>query len=327
MILPENDEAEVALAAVCGGFERGGGMDPLQESVLASIAEHLYGLDPTLLPDPMEPKAFLATEPGPSLCQGTVSLMVVLEMVGHPLRPEVAEAVTDYARCLGVSQHMVDAARALAAHHLRVMYEDIMRANWFRHESLRGDLHGHFVESVRSRLAYRGVLRSEPIARKWKALRGCPSGSWGRGVADFYERHDFPFPGELGGIREVGATHDFIHVLADYDADPAGEIEVFAFIGAAMRNQWGLGMLCFTLGIFQNDSIHKVHGKPVAIGRADTLSDAGNVARFGEAIARGRAATVDVMGEVDHFALASLDLEEVRHRFGVVPRQEQRSAQ
>ena len=320
MILPETDEAETALAAVRGAFESGGGMDPLQASVLATIARSLYGIDADSLPPPMEPPAFLATGPGPALRQGTVSLMVILEMLAHPLRPEVARSVTDYAHRLGVTQRMVDAARALADQHLHAMYEDIARSSWFRHQTVHGALHGQFVESVRSRLAYQGVIRSGPIARKWEALRHCPEGSWGRGVADFYERHEFPFPGELGGIREIGATHDFVHVLADYDATPAGEIEVFAFIGAAMPSQWGLGMLCFTLGIFQNDSIHKVLGKPVAIGRADTLSDPGNVDRFGEALARGRATTVDVLGGVDHFALAPVDLEELRHRFNVVPR-------
>ncbi len=66
--------------------------------------------------------------------------------------------------------------------------------------------------------------------------------------------------GELGGIEETGALHDFIHVLAGYDATPIGEIEVFAFIAASMRGNWGLALLCFTLGIFQNDAIHSVDG-------------------------------------------------------------------
>ncbi len=320
MILPEADEAELALAAVEGAFELGGGTDPLQRSVLGVIAQDLYGLDPAHLPGPIPAPAFLAARPSPALCHSAVSLMVILEMLAHPLRPEVAEAVDEYARCLGVTDRMVGAARELAEQHLSVMVDDIERSTWFHRQTIHGALHGRFLEVVRSRLAYQGVLASRSIAAKWTALRRCPEGSWGRGVAEFYDRHGFPFPGERGGIREVGAVHDFVHVLADYEATPAGEIEVFAFIGASMPEQWGMAMLCFTLGIFQNGSIQVVGGKPVAIGRADTLSDPGNVERFGEALARGRATTVDVLGGIDHFALAAVDLEEVRDRFHVVPR-------
>jgi hypothetical protein len=320
VILPESDDARTALAAVRGAFEGVGGLGALQDEVLASVARHLYGLDPTDLPDPIGPEEFLATEPDPRLCHGAVTLMVVLEMLVHPLPPETARAVTGYARRLGVVESMVDATRELADQHLEAMYEDVVRSTWFHREAVHEALHGRFLEVARSRLAYKGVVSSRAIADKWTALRRCPHGSWGRGVADFYERNRFPYPGQLGGIREVGAMHDFVHVLADYPATPAGEIEVFAFIAASMPDQWGLAMLCFTLAIFQNDSIHAVEGKPVAIGRADTLSDPGNVDRFGEALVRGRATTVDVLGGVDHFALAALDLEEVRARWNVVPR-------
>ena len=44
----------------------------------------------------------------------------------------------------------------------------------------------------------------------------------------------FPFPGEPGGIYEVGALHDWVHVLTDYNTSPEGEIDVFAFIAATM---------------------------------------------------------------------------------------------
>jgi hypothetical protein len=320
VILPDPAEAALALAAVEGAFESGGGPDPLQRSVLAVVARDLYGLGPEDLPPPLPADEFLATGATPTLCQSAVSLMVILEMLAHPLRPEVAESVTTYARRLGVTDHMVGAARALAEDQLRSMYEDIQRSTWFHDRTVHGALHGRFLEVVRSRLAYKGVVASRSIAAKWTALGRCPAGSWGRGVADFYQQHQFPFPGQLGGMREVAATHDFIHVLAEYDATPAGEIEVFAFIGASMPEQWGLAMLCFTLGIFQNGSIRVVEGKPVAIARADTLSDPGNVDRFGEALARGRATTVDVLGGVDHFALAHVDLDEIRHRFHVEPR-------
>lgn len=320
MILPDGDGAGAAIGAVLGAFAPCGGLDPLQRSVLRSIALDLYGITDAAWPPPLSAAEFLATSPDAPLREGAVSLMVILEMVAHPLNPSVPHSVDSYAAALGVSQPMLHSARDLATRHLLCMHGDIERSSWYTNRKVYGALHGQFTELVRSKLAYMGVLGDRHIAERWEELRSCPAGSWGKGVADFYERHGFPFPGELGGIEETGALHDFIHVLAGYDATPIGEIEVFAFIAASMRGNWGLALFCFTLGIFQNDAIHSVGGKRVAIARADTLSEPGNVDRLGEALARGRATTTDVMAGIDHFELAPLDLEEVRARLGVRPR-------
>ena len=68
-------------------------------------------------------------------------------------------------------------------------------------------MRGRLLELARSKLAYSGVAADPEIAHRWEALRDLPAGSWGRGVADFYERHGFPFPGEEHGIYEIGARH------------------------------------------------------------------------------------------------------------------------
>ena len=142
----------------------------------------------------------------------------------------------------------------------------------------------------------------------------------GRGVADFYARHGFPFPGERHGIYEVGARHDFVHVLAEYEATPEGELDVFAFIAACMPDEKGLVLLAVTIGLFQDGAIHHVAGKAVKIARTDTLGDPGAAARWAEALDRGRRCPVDVMGGIDHFALAPMPLDEARVRLGVVPK-------
>ena len=138
-------------------------------------------------------------------------------------------------------------------------------------------------------------------------------------MAHFYERHNFPFPGERHGIYEVGALHDFVHVLADYEADPEGEIDVFTFIAATMPAEHGLIMLAVTLGMFQTGVIHRVEGKVVKIGAEDTLAQPGAVDRMAEALARGSACTVDILEGIDHFELAPEPLDEVRERFSIPP--------
>ena len=63
-----------------------------------------------------------------------------------------------------------------------------------------------------------------------------------------------------------------------------------------------------------------VAGKKVRIAREGTLSDDGAAARWADALDRGNRCPVDVMGGIDHFALAPMPLEDARIRLGVAPK-------
>jgi len=317
MKLPAPDDARVALGAALGAFVPSGGLDDLQTSVLDSLAANLFGLD---LRDPIEPltlEQFLGCSHR-ALRHQAVCVMSVLEMVATPLTPQAADAVTRYAHGLGVDHGAIRAAQDRAKGHLRMMHADLERSSWYTRETVRGMLHGRFRELVESKLAYRGVAASRTIAEKWLALRDCPEGSWGRGVAEFYERNGFPFPGEMHGIYELGARHDFVHVLTDYEATPEGELDVFAFIAAAMPGDDGMVLLSVTFGLFQNGSISRVRGKPIAIARTDTLRDTDAIDHFTDALRRGSLCKVDVMA-IDQFEFADRQLDDVRAEFNVVP--------
>ena len=126
-------------------------------------------------------------------------------------------------------------------------------------------------------------------------------------------------PGARRGIGEVGAQHDFVHVLADYPTDPEGEIDVFAFIAASMFDPKGFVQLVMTLGLFQNATITHVAGKKVPIARAGTLDDPGAASRFGDSLHRGSLCKVDALG-IDHFAIADQPLDALREQFAIPPR-------
>jgi hypothetical protein len=318
--LPTDEDARLVLGAVAGAFRDGGGYDELQASVASAIASEVYALDVEHEPiEPLTADQVLALDPPFELRRHAVRLMAVLELVAHPLRREAQTGVRLYAQRLGVDLAVLHAARQLAHRHSALMYADLQRSSWYTKQTVKGLLHGKFCELVDSKLAYTGITSDLAISTKWMGLKACPDGSWGRGVADFYERHGFPFPGTHHGIYEIGAKHDFVHVLADYETDPEGEIDVFAFIAASMPDDAGLVLLAVTLGLFQNGSIHRVAGKEVKIARADTLSDPGAVVRFADAWRRGAATTTDVMGGIDQFAYADVPLDEVRERFNVLP--------
>lgn len=322
MQLPERDDADLVFGAVVSAFAAGGGLGEAQRHVLGAIASALYGdtvdVGRARSVTPAE-LAEATRKRGEQVRDQFVGLAAVTELVAHPIAPAAAASVRAYAGSAGVASPVFD-AMALKAHHLGVMmYADLQRSNWCTSETMREIVHGHFRELLESKLTYTGLGSSKRVSRKWLGLRDCPEGSWGREVAEFYERHQFPFPGTPHGIYEIGAKHDFVHVLADYDADAEGELDVFGFIAGSMPGLDGMVMLAITMGLFQNGTIHHVAGKRVKIARADTLSEPGATERFARALQRGSLTTVDVMGGIDHFHYAAEPLDEVRATFNVVP--------
>jgi hypothetical protein len=316
VLLPIDTDASRVLGLVKAAFAPSGGFDDLQEAVLDGLATSLYGIDLASVPVAEDDAAEHATE---EERLHAVHLMVVLEFVEHPSSRSVAPSIEHCAHGLGVSKTLLRDARRLAKGHFAWMYLDLQRHSWYEEETIKESVRGRWTELVRSKLAYTGVIADPIIAHKWSSLRECPAGSWGKAVADFYDRHGFPFPGERFGIYELGARHDWIHVLAGYETDPEGELDVFAFIAASMQDERGLVLLAITLGLFQNGSIHHVAGKKIEIARVDTLTDPGAVGRWVEAFRRGNLATTDVMGTVRLFEHKHDPLEVVREHFGVVP--------
>lgn len=323
LVAPADQAAAlVCVRGVLGALTPGGRrLEPVQLDLLRAILHDLWGIheDPADL-EPIPPQVVQAALVDPPLRHRLVQLAVTLELLLHPLPREVGDEVARYARALGVDEPAVRSARRLAHDQLALMYACIQRNSWYPAETRRGMGHGGLYELVRSKLAYYALAEDDDLAARWRALGALPAGSWGRGVFDFYGANGFPFPGELHGIYEVGAMHDWVHVLTDYGTTPEGEIDVFAFIASAMPDPAGFVLLVVTLGIFQNGSIHHMFGRPVPAGCTDALCVAGGPRRFAEALRRGERCGVDVLGGVDHFALAATPLAQVRRRFDVEPR-------
>ena len=307
--------------AMLGGLAVPGYPTALQYDVITQVAHHVAGcsFDITTL-EPIDATTIATVVTDGYLRRRLVQCVVALELLADP-SPELARHVRQYARTLGVEEPMVNTARRVADGQLALMYADIQRNSYYTEEAKDEILQGHFWRLLRSKFAYSNVVASRAIERKWAALADMPAGSLGWSVAEFYRIHHFPLPGARRGIGEVGAQHDFVHVLADYPPSPEGEIDVFAFIAAAMWDPKGFVQLVMTLGLFQNATITRVAGKKVAIARSGTLEDPGATARFGDALRRGRLCRVDALG-IDHFAIADQPLEALREQFDIPPRED-----
>jgi hypothetical protein len=320
---PDAATADAYLRGVAGAIcPDGRCMERVQHDTLYAVTRALWGydVDPADV-EPMPPEELAARVTDPERRRGLVQLMVTLELLLHPVPAEVSDRVGEYADALEVHEPSVRQARLLARDQAMLMYMCIQRNSWYPAETRRELRQGRLFELLRSKLAYYAVARDDRIAGRWRALGDLPEGTWGRGVFDFYGRNGFPFPGERHGIYEVGAMHDWVHVLTDYGTTPEGEIDVFAFIAAAMPDPQGFILLVVTLGIFQNGSVRHMFGRKVPAACVDAMDAPGAPLRFADALRRGTLCGVDVLGGVDHFALAAEPLDAVRERFNVVPPQ------
>ena len=316
------ETAEFFVRATLGGVNVDGYPTPLQYELIRQVAEHVFGLtvDVTTL-EPLDAAAAKELIDDPALARRLVQAIVTLEMLDDPVPPALATHIRRYARTLDVDEPMVNAARHAARGHMALMYADIQRNSYYTHEAIEQAVDGHLWRVLRSKFAYSNLVASRSIERKWAALADMPKGSLGHTTAEFYRVHEFPIPGARHGIGEIGAQHDFVHVLADYAPNPDGEINVFAFIATAMDDPKGFVQLVMTLGLFQNATITHVAGKRVALARGGTLSEPGACERFADALHRGARCKVDALG-MDHFAIAAEPLDALRERFGILPRQD-----
>ena len=313
------EEGLLFARGVIGGLSVVGYPTRLQCQIIAQVAQHMMGvdLDVTAI-EPLDAAEIAGLIPDPWTRRRLVQSVVTLELLEDPT-PELARHVRKFSRALGVDEPMVRAARRAADGQMALMYADIQRNSYYTEEAIHAALRGHVWRLVRSKVAYSNVVASRAIERKWAGLADMPAGSLGRATAEFYRVHHFPLPGARRGIGEVGAQHDFVHVLADYPTDPEGEIDVFAFIASSMFDPKGFVQLVMTLGLFQNATITHVAGKKVPIARAGTLDDPGAASRFGDSLHRGTLCKVDALG-IDHFAVADQPLDALREQFAIPPR-------
>ena len=90
VLLPEPDDARLALAAVLGAF-RSLELQPVQRDVLRDVAATVYGLDIDAEPiEPLAPEQVMAAGATIELRQQAVHLMVVLELIADPVPPDQA---------------------------------------------------------------------------------------------------------------------------------------------------------------------------------------------------------------------------------------------
>ncbi len=287
-VVPPPELVDVCLGGLLGAIG-GDELTAPQRTLLDTIAADVFGtaVDVAALP-PSEPAELAASITDPKLRRQLAHAMVVLELLRDPPTGDQQTRVDRYAAALDVSGARLRVVRDRISEQRRRMLLD--RARLDRH-----------LERPVSRSSETDDQR---LAARWRRLEHLPPGSLGRWVWEFYCVHGWDLPGERHGVPASTARHDFVHVLADYDATPLGEVEVAGFIAAGKGDDLGFALLLVAL----------------VVSDPDVLDVPGGSERLTDALGRGTRCGIDLLDAFDHFALAAEQVEALRVRFRVPPK-------
>jgi hypothetical protein len=306
----ELEKGELVARAMASAVRHDGALTDTQAGVLGAVGKYLLGTDTP--PDDLEPLTaaqFADAVTDDTLRRRAVHGMVTLEIVADPVPPDVSSRVENYATALNIDESMLAVARDYSKNAMDLASKDLVRNSYPAQYYAR-----HTPNQAMATSAATSAADPE-LAAKWEALEHCPSGSHGRTVWDFYQMRGFSFPGTPGAVDPLLAQHDWVHCLADYGTSATGEIEVFTFVASAIPDPKGFSYAVIILGLFETGYVPLVPG--VATGNPGHLSAPGGTTRFADALRRGLAMNLDLMGAVDWFDYANDAIDDVRHLLGV----------
>ena len=307
---------------IAGAVRPGPELTPLQARVLEALGKVVLGVpvDASHL-EPASPEELAAALDGASerTRRRVVQMMLTLELILHPLPPEVVEHVDAYAHALHVREDLLDMAKHYAQQAYGLALKDLQRkgyfADWDQHGRVEDKLHVHKHLTK----PFETDENDPELEARWKATERCAPGTLGRAMYEYYAGRGFIFPGGPGSVSPMLAQHDWIHVLADYGTVVDSEIEVFGFIAAAIPDPRGFSFLAAVLGLFETGTIDEAAGG-VLQKDAFHLEQEGVPTRLADALRRGRLCDRDVMTGVDYFEYLDLPLAEAREKLGIVPK-------
>lgn len=288
---------------------------PAQPKVLTVLFEKLLGFhaDFETLQGAL-PEEIANALPDPDQRRELVELMATMEMMCRPIPRAVQNEVERWARVLGVEDRVLTLARDLASQAELQATADFYRLNWIGDGAPQDQ--PHFQELLRENGPTAYALTIEPDSeetKRWARLESCREGSLGQALWQFYQRHDFKLPGEVGGATPALARHDWVHVIAGYETTAIGELEVTAFMASASRMPGAMLGFVGAVSLYETGLLQSV----VTHSYSETLSGPGGAERVAAAIQKGKKCLVDPLLGVDYFSIADIPLDEIRREWGI----------
>jgi hypothetical protein len=316
---PDAAEVLAMTRGILGVVAPDGGLRPLQRLLIEAVVSAMTGFAPDLSADPVTPEVFAQGLAFRSAAFRTriVQMVILYVLVLQPVPLDVVDRVDRFAREVGVEEGMLSVAHEFASGSLGLAAVDFERngyaSTWKEDDEAALHLSSHLQG------AWDTVADDPGLAERWQALEELSSDTLGRQVADFYRARGFTYPGTPDSAPPFLAQHDWVHVTADYGTTVECELEVFAFIARANDDLRAFSLLAMVVSLFETAYLPSGAGLFQADG--GHLSHAGAATRLADAMRRGALCTgsIDFL-RIDWFAIAHLPVEEVRLRFGVLPK-------
>lgn len=301
---------EATVAGLLGAADVDGGPTVEQLAVLDAATAHLLAR-PDLTgdgrPAPVGPDRVAAVLVDPLHRRRFHELLVAVEVCRHPQSTAQVERAEAYAVALGV--HGPD----------REIFGDLVRVGVERAAAdFRRFLGDNLSKRAEPALADVPAPQDAPepeLVARLESFAELPEESLGRAYLRFYERTGLSLPGrEAAGVNHFYVSHDMTHVIAGIGTTGAGEVALSAFQMAMDDNPVNASALLASLVVHEAG----FERSPTVAAEAGILGTPGAAELFGRELARGAVCRGD-FSLVDHFALASVPLAEVRDQFGVRP--------
>jgi hypothetical protein len=265
--------------------------------------------------EPVAPDVLAREIASVDLRRQLIQIMCAYVLLGKEIRPEHVAAIKGYARAFDIDDPAVD--------HLRYVIED--RIRWlkldFRRRSLMGDVVKQAYDSGGVKGVFDTVMQiaghgeDAQLAARFDAFERLPEGTLGRGLWEFYQKNGFTLPGHKNGTALPLIVHDFMHVLAGYEADVMGEVRTLGFQTGFKREK---PLMFVFLLLFQTQIGIEMAGLVKAGSTKDLFDQPAAIEELFKAYARGAQMNVDLMdGSWDYWAVVDRPIEELRARYGV----------
>ena len=267
-------------------------------------------------PDALEaitPQALAAIIVDPAWRLRTVQALVVIALIDGEASPSEVSLVDAYAAALEVKDARLKNMHQLLDGKLLFLRLDILRRQPLGQKIVRQAVEAEGVRGALKivRMALFGQTALDPDqAWRFKQLGLLPPGTLGREFWAHMTKNRFAFPGEHHGVPELGMHHDLTHVLAGFDTDPEGEIQIASFYAGYLKEDpfsfVFMVLVMFHLGVKVSPIATPAKGK----------FDPQKVIR---AMQRGAAINIDFTEKWDWWKDAALPIDEVRRKYNVLP--------
>jgi len=314
LVRPNPEQLNTIVQALYAVASAAGTVAPIPVEIrsIEAIQRHMLQQDAPVaaaggpLPDNLE--SALDT---PELRRLTVRLLMMLSVIDRRVRPEKVAVVEQAARRLGIEDRGLGILRRAARGQNKRIALTLMKTfvDWWSPSGKAGLRDwGRFLWWMLPQLHGAGTARKnrEMLAR-YQGLAKLPEGTFGHTLYRFYADHEIALPGAPKSVPWI--MHEVYHVISEYGVALEAELLLTAFVGGTQEetcmDQILFGLLSYQAG-------RQIVGGVISEGLLDPED-------YFRAMARGARIQVDLVHGWDFWAVAEVDMAELRARYNLPP--------